>query len=141
MEVVVVAEEVNRPAKVVDDVRETPENGIGLVIPGNRIQVSSGKKPVRFYVNLAKRIMHQHNEVVLSALGKAIGTVVSISEILKATGWATEKKISTSTIESKDENRGRLIHKAKVNLLGKAEHFDDLMGAGRHAEPSEVQKN
>lgn len=75
-------------------------------------------------------------------------------------------EISTSTIETKDENRGRLIHKAKVStdavqdddvdlfpcswlpllpqleiLLGKAENFDDLMSAGKYAELSEVQKN
>ncbi|KAL0410692.1 UNVERIFIED_CONTAM: hypothetical protein Slati_3658900 [Sesamum latifolium] len=35
----------------------------------NRIQVSNTKKPLFFYVNLAKRYMQQHNEVELSALG------------------------------------------------------------------------
>ncbi|XP_078439040.1 uncharacterized protein At2g34160-like [Wolffia australiana] len=97
MEVVVVDEDF--PRSVI-----TLENGSKNGVLSNRIQVSSTKKPVRFYINLAK-IMNQHNEVVRSALGRAIGTVVSIS-----TGWATEKKISTSTIESKAENKGRLIH-------------------------------
>ncbi|KAM0026302.1 putative Alba-like domain superfamily protein [Helianthus debilis subsp. tardiflorus] len=35
----------------------------------NRIQVSNTKKPLFFYVNLAKRYMQQHDEVELSALG------------------------------------------------------------------------
>ncbi|RWW15008.1 hypothetical protein GW17_00021182 [Ensete ventricosum] len=36
----------------------------------NRIQVSNTKKPLFFYVNLAK----QHNEVELSALGMGIAS-------------------------------------------------------------------
>ncbi|KAF3778353.1 Uncharacterized protein EJ110_NYTH43658 [Nymphaea thermarum] len=39
----------------------------------NRIQVSNTKKPLFFYVNLAKRYMQQYNEVELSALGMAKG--------------------------------------------------------------------
>uniref|UniRef100_A0A452Y4C9 Uncharacterized protein n=1 Tax=Aegilops tauschii subsp. strangulata TaxID=200361 RepID=A0A452Y4C9_AEGTS len=35
----------------------------------NRIQVSNTKKPLFFYVNLAKRYMQQHGEVELSAPG------------------------------------------------------------------------
>nr|GEX91682.1 DNA/RNA-binding protein Alba-like protein [Tanacetum cinerariifolium] len=35
----------------------------------NRIQVSNTKKPLFFYVNLAKRYMQQHTDVELSALG------------------------------------------------------------------------
>jgi hypothetical protein len=38
----------------------------------NRIQVSNTKKPLFFYVNLAKRYIQQHNEVELSALGMGI---------------------------------------------------------------------
>lgn len=38
----------------------------------NRIQVSNTKKPLFFYVNLAKRYMQQNNEVELSALGMGI---------------------------------------------------------------------
>ncbi|CAA0805639.1 Uncharacterized protein SHERM_09210, partial [Striga hermonthica] len=57
----------------------------------NRIQVSNTKKPLFFYVNLAKRYMQQNNEVELSALGMAISTVVSVAEILKNNGFAVEK--------------------------------------------------
>ncbi|KAL4563991.1 hypothetical protein LXL04_028040 [Taraxacum kok-saghyz] len=96
----------------------------------NRIQVSNTKKPLFFYVNLAKRYMQQHNDVELSALGMAIATVVTIAEILKNSGYAVEKKIMTSTIDMKDESRGRPIQKAKIEiLLGKTEKFDELMAA------------
>uniref|UniRef100_A0A6V7QQL0 DNA/RNA-binding protein Alba-like domain-containing protein n=1 Tax=Ananas comosus var. bracteatus TaxID=296719 RepID=A0A6V7QQL0_ANACO len=96
----------------------------------NRIQVSNTKKPLFFYVNLAKRYMQQHNEVELSALGMAIATVVTIAEILKNNGLAVERKITTSTVDVKDETRGRSIQKAKIEiLLGKTENFDELMAA------------
>ncbi|XP_021811092.1 uncharacterized protein At2g34160 [Prunus avium] len=94
----------------------------------NRIQVSNTKKPLFFYVNLAKRYIEQHNEVELSALGMAITTVVTIAEILKNNGLAIEKKVSTSTVGMKDENRGRLVQKAKIEIvLGKSEKFDAIM--------------
>ncbi|XP_042515246.1 uncharacterized protein At2g34160-like [Macadamia integrifolia] len=105
----------------------------------NRIQVSHTKKPLFFYVNLAKRYMQQHNEVELSALGMAIATVVTISEILKNNGLAVEKKITTSTVDMKDESRGRPIQKAKIEiLLGKTENFDELMAAA--AEERELRE-
>ncbi|XP_058780489.1 uncharacterized protein At2g34160-like isoform X1 [Vicia villosa] len=98
----------------------------------NRIQVSNTKKPLFFYVNLAKRYMQQHNEVELSALGMAIATVVTVAEILKNNGLAVEKKIMTSTVDIKDDSRGRPVQKAKVKIeivLGKTENFDELMAA------------
>ncbi|CAL9084955.1 unnamed protein product, partial [Musa textilis] len=92
----------------------------------NRIQVSTNKKPLFFYVNLAKRYMQQYNEIELSALGMAIGTVVTVAEILKNNGLATEKKILTSTVGTKDEAKGRLVRKAKIEiLLGKKNSNDD----------------
>ncbi|EOY31463.1 Alba DNA/RNA-binding protein [Theobroma cacao] len=96
----------------------------------NRIQVSNTKKPLFFYVNLAKRYMQQHNEVELSALGMAIATVVTIAEILKNNGLAVEKKIMTSTVDMREESGGRPVQKAKIEiLLGKSEKFDELMAA------------
>ncbi|KAM7267197.1 hypothetical protein ACFE04_009363 [Oxalis oulophora] len=95
----------------------------------NRIQVSNTKKPLFFYVNLAKRYMQQYNEVELSALGMvydsigtmyafdsrlAIATVVTVAEILKNNGLAIEKKITTSTVDMKEDLRGRPVQKAKV---------------------------
>ncbi|KAK4719254.1 hypothetical protein R3W88_017592 [Solanum pinnatisectum] len=98
----------------------------------NRIQVSNTKKPLFFYVNLSKRYMQQYNEVELSALGMAISTVVSIAEILKNNGLATEKKIMTSTVDVKEDMRGRPVQKAKIEIvLGKTVNFDELMLAGQ----------
>jgi DNA-binding protein len=103
----------------------------------NRIQVSNTKKPLFFYVNLAKRYMQQHDEVELSALGMAIATVVTVAEILKNNGLAVERRILTSTIDMRDEARGRPIQKAKVEIvLAKSENFDELMAAA--AEEREV---
>ncbi|GAB4855381.1 hypothetical protein Ancab_024003 [Ancistrocladus abbreviatus] len=96
----------------------------------NRIQVSNTKKPLFFYVNLAKRYIQQHNEVELSALGMAITTVVTIAEILKNNGFALEKKVATSTVGMKDETRGRMVQKAKIEIvLEKTDKFDSLMTA------------
>ncbi|KAJ9180072.1 hypothetical protein P3X46_008361 [Hevea brasiliensis] len=107
----------------------------------NRIQVSNTKKPLFFYVNLAKRYMQQHDEVELSALGMAITTVVTIAEILKNNGLATEKKVLTSTVGMKDENKGRLVQKAKIEIvLGKSEKFDSLMDAA-NTTPEEDSKD
>ncbi|KAK9697815.1 hypothetical protein RND81_08G063000 [Saponaria officinalis] len=107
----------------------------------NRIQVSNTKKPLFFYVNLAKRYMQQHNEVELSALGMAISTVVTIAEILKNNGLAVEKKIMTSTVDIRDDSRGRPVQKAKIEiLLGKTENFDKLMAAAA-AEDGDVVDN
>ncbi|KAL0746615.1 uncharacterized protein At2g34160 isoform X1 [Brassica napus] len=94
----------------------------------NRIQVSNTKKPLFFYVNLAKRYIQQHNEVELSALGMAITTVVTISEILKNNGLATEKKVLTSTVGIKDESKGKIVQKTKIEIvLAKSDKFDSLM--------------
>ncbi|XP_074586002.1 uncharacterized protein At2g34160-like [Curcuma longa] len=98
----------------------------------NRIQVSTNKKPLFFYVNLAKRYMQQHNEIELSALGMAIGTVVTVAEILKNNGLATAKMIQTSTVGTKDEVKGRLVRKAKIEiLLLKTDNFNDIVAAAK----------
>ncbi|XP_057425316.1 uncharacterized protein At2g34160-like [Lotus japonicus] len=108
----------------------------------NRIQVSNTKKPLFFYVNLAKRYIQQHNEVELSALGMAIATVVTIAEILKNNGLATEKRVLTSTVGMKDENKGRLVQKAKIEIvLGKSEKFDNLMAPATKTESEEPAVN
>ncbi|KAJ4969152.1 hypothetical protein NE237_015853 [Protea cynaroides] len=96
----------------------------------NKIQVSNTKKPLYFYVNLAKRYMQQHEEVELSALGMAITTVVTIAEILKNNGLASQKKIVTSTVGMKDLTNGRLIQKAKIEIImAKTESSDNMLTA------------
>nr|VDD53344.1 unnamed protein product [Brassica oleracea] len=120
----------------------------------NRIQVSNTKKPLFFYVNLAKRYIQQHNEVELSALGMAITTVVTISEILKNNGLATEKKVLTSTVGLRDETKGKMVQKAKAIyislclcvtqieiVLGKSAKFDSLVPPVTNGKtPEEVAK-
>jgi hypothetical protein len=60
----------------------------------NRVQVSSTKKPMFFYINLCKRLLGEHGDVHLSALGLAVSTMVSIAEILKKDGLAVETRES-----------------------------------------------
>ncbi|KAJ1265384.1 hypothetical protein BS78_08G072900 [Paspalum vaginatum] len=108
----------------------------------NRIQVSTNKKPLYFYVNLAKRYMQNYDEVELSALGMAIGTVVTVAEILKNNGLATEKKILTSTIGTKDESKGRLVRKAKIEiLLCKSENFNSIMSSKKSDRPKSAEED
>ncbi|XP_040256018.1 uncharacterized protein At2g34160 [Aegilops tauschii subsp. strangulata] len=107
----------------------------------NRIQVSNTKKPLFFYVNLAKRYMQQHGEVELSAPGMAIATVVTVAEILKNNGFAFETRITTSTVEIKDEMRGRPIQKAKIEIvLRKSDKFDELMATAAAEEAAEDEE-
>uniref|UniRef100_A0A0E0G3F6 DNA/RNA-binding protein Alba-like domain-containing protein n=1 Tax=Oryza nivara TaxID=4536 RepID=A0A0E0G3F6_ORYNI len=117
--------------------------GAGEAHKKNRIQVSNTKKPLFFYVNLAKRYMQLHNEVELSALGMAIATVVTVAEILKNNGLAVEKKIMTSTVDVKDDSRSRPMQKAKIEIvLGKTDKFDELMAAAaeeREAAAAEAE--
>ncbi|PNY12667.1 nucleic acid binding protein [Trifolium pratense] len=90
--------------------------------------------------NRIQRYIQQHNEVELSALGMAIATVVTIAEILKNNGLATEKKVLTSTVGMKDENKGRLVQKAKIEIvLGKSEKFDNLMSPTAAAAATESE--
>ncbi|XP_024958830.1 uncharacterized protein At2g34160-like [Cynara cardunculus var. scolymus] len=93
-----------------------------------RIQVSNTKKPFIFYLNLAKRSISRYNSVELTALGMAIPTVVVISEILKGNGLATQKLISLSTIKTTDKSTGRLIQKAKIEIvMATTEQSDNAM--------------
>ncbi|XP_075488581.1 uncharacterized protein At2g34160-like [Primulina tabacum] len=106
----------------------------------NRIQVSNTKKPLFFYVNLAKRYLQQNDEIELSALGMAITTVVTIAEILKNNGFAKEKSILTSTVDMKDETKGRVVHKARIEIvLEKSENFESLMNASHATPPPQHQ--
>ncbi|GAX80818.1 hypothetical protein CEUSTIGMA_g8253.t1 [Chlamydomonas eustigma] len=90
--------------------------------PG-RIRVSSSKKPISFYVNLSKKLLSEHGEIQLSALGQAISTLVSISEILKKDQLAIEKKITTSLDSSTED--GRQKPKLEI-LLVKASTFEQV---------------
>ncbi|CAK0783196.1 hypothetical protein CVIRNUC_006395 [Coccomyxa viridis] len=95
-----------------------------------RIQVSTNKKPLFFYVNLAKRFLQEHGEVQLSALGLAISSMVTVAEILKSGQWAVERKITTGLDTTDDAGRERPVQKAKMEIiLIKTPQFDALMEA------------
>ncbi|XVF31089.1 hypothetical protein REPUB_Repub16aG0115600 [Reevesia pubescens] len=97
----------------------------------NIIQVSNTKKPLFFYVNLAKRYIQQHSEVELSALGTAITTVVTIAEILKNNGLAIEKSKNLTSLNPK-----------KLKLyLGKSDKSDMLMSTANEAPPEAASKD
>ncbi|XP_031108858.1 uncharacterized protein At2g34160-like [Ipomoea triloba] len=126
----------------VNNINISGGGGSGDLQKKNRIQVSNTKKPLFFYVNLAKRYMQQHNEVELSALGMAIATVVSVAEILKNNGLAVEKKIMTSTVDVKDDSRGRPISKAKIEIvLGKTDKFDEIMATAAEDHGNGQEEN
>ena len=58
--------------------------------------MSSSKRPISFYINLSKRLLSEHGEIQLAALGQAISTLVSVAEILKKDGLGVEKSESAS---------------------------------------------
>ncbi|KAI3693109.1 hypothetical protein L6452_32939 [Arctium lappa] len=104
-----------------------------------RIQVSNTKKPFIFYLNLAKRSISRYNSVELTALGMAIPTVVVISEILKGNGLATQELISLSTIKTTDESTGRLIQKAKIEIVMATTEQSDNAMALKKKKKTEVE--
>eukprot|EP00897_Mesotaenium_endlicherianum_P003013 jgi/Mesen1/273/ME1151581C09487 len=108
----------------------------------NRIQVSSTKKPIFFYVNLAKRLLQRYGEVELSALGMAISTVVTVTEILKSGKFVIPQRITTLAVDLTDEGRGRPVQKAKLEIvLRKSEQFDELMAAAtEEAQPASAEE-
>ncbi|RVW55444.1 Uncharacterized protein CK203_001020 [Vitis vinifera] len=80
--------------------------------------------------SISPRYIKQYNDVELSALGMAIPSVVTIAEILKKNGVATQKKILTSTVDMKWETNGRTVQKAKIEIvLGKPEDSDNQAAA------------
>eukprot|EP00210_Caulerpa_lentillifera_P006144 g5871.t1 len=112
--------------------KETPvetgetEIGEGSHHPA-RIQVSLGKKPLYFYVNLSKKLLAEHGEVQLSALGFAMSNMVSVAEILKKEGMVVEKKLSTCIDTLTDRGRPRPVRKPKMEIiLIKSAEFDKL---------------
>ncbi|XP_018489816.2 uncharacterized protein At2g34160 isoform X2 [Raphanus sativus] len=77
----------------------------------NRIQVSNTKKPLFFYVNLAKELRKKKCFRLIQEI-----VFTFCSEVL------------TSTVGVKDESKGRMVHKAKIEIvLGKSEKFDSLV--------------
>ena len=94
----------------------------------NRIQVSNTKKPLFFYVNLAKQFLGAHDTVHLSGLGMAVATVVTVAEILKKNGLVTVTSIGTSTVDMVHEtDPDNEVQKAKIEIsVRRSEAFAEL---------------
>ncbi|EFJ51674.1 hypothetical protein VOLCADRAFT_73065 [Volvox carteri f. nagariensis] len=103
----------------------------------NRVQVSTNKKPLQFYLNLSRRIMAEHGEVELSALGLAVSNMVTVAEILKKEGWAVEKSLRTGLETLEGEQRS--VSKPKMEVvLTKSPDFDRLFA--EHPPPPRGQR-
>jgi len=88
----------------------------------------SNKKPLFFYVSLGKRLLAEHGEIQLSALGYAVSTMVTVAELLKKDKLAVERKLTTSLEPYTDDGKARAVHKPKLEiLLGKSDDFDKIM--------------
>jgi DNA-binding protein Alba len=93
----------------------------------NKIQVSSSKQSLSFYIHLSKKFLTNQDEIELSGLGSAINTVVSVAEIIKNSKLADITHIQTSTVEVKNEE-GTLTPKAKIQVwLKKSKDFDAII--------------
>lgn len=89
--------------------------------PRNRIQVSREKRPLNFFIGLAKKFLVNEEEVELSGLGLAVTTVVTVAEILKSSGYVDIVRIETSLVDMREEGRSTLP-KAKIQIwkIGRA---------------------
>ena len=76
-----------------------------LKIDSNQVNVSN-RKNQSFYVYLSKKILEQHSDLVLHALGNATTTSVIAAESLVRNGYADYVSMETKTIEV-EESRGR----------------------------------
>lgn len=119
-----------------------PASGDKTVHKSNRIQVSNQKQPIRFYVNLAKKMLRNNEpDVELSGLGNAIQTVVTCVEILKNADLVTVTKIESSSVQI-GQNK-RLKPKIQVFVV-KSKNFDKIMDQQEKeqaAKKAEAEKN
>ncbi|XP_057471838.1 uncharacterized protein At2g34160-like [Actinidia eriantha] len=133
---------IGNPTTTVITVADSAKNNKQIeILKKNRIQVSNTKKPLFFYLNLAKKYIKQHNDVVLSALGMAIPTVITIAGILKMNGLAMEKEVSTSTVGTQDEAKGRLVQKPKIEIvLERTENVEKMTTVAEEALKKDAAK-
>ncbi|KAK1862377.1 hypothetical protein I4F81_004951 [Pyropia yezoensis] len=78
-------------------------------------QVSREKRPLNFFIGLAKKFLVNEEEVELSGLGLAVTTVVTVAEILKSSGYVDIVRIETSLVDMREEGRSTLP-KAKIQI-------------------------
>ncbi|CAL5222322.1 g4667 [Coccomyxa viridis] len=102
------------------------------------ILVSSTRKPMS-YINLAKRFLSEHGEVHLSALGVAIGPMVTVAEILKSRHLAVVTKLRTSLEDVTVDQR--LREKPKMDIiLARSPDFDAVISQESSEGKGDTQK-
>jgi len=108
----------------------------------NRIQISSSKKTLSFYVYLAKKFLADEEVVELSGLGNAINTVVSCAEILKNSGAAIIKKIETSSVQMPSGRQtNRTVSKAKIQVfVSKSKDFLVIMEKEKQEQAKRLEE-
>eukprot|EP00879_Flechtneria_rotunda_P023230 GHRR01024562.1.p2 GENE.GHRR01024562.1~~GHRR01024562.1.p2 ORF type:complete len:100 (+),score=30.81 GHRR01024562.1:447-746(+) len=95
-----------------------------------------------FYVNLAKRLLGEHGEIHLSALGMAVSTMVSIAEILKKDGLAEETRLATCMDTIGGEGGRRSVQKAKMEIfLRKSAQYDQIIAVERDRDLAAAEAN
>ncbi|CAN8077322.1 unnamed protein product [Agarophyton chilense] len=100
-------------AKPAVDIKQPPaqaQNGRTC----RRIQVSRDKRPVHFFVALAKKFLISDFQIELSGLGLAVVNVVTIAEHLREAGIASIEDIQTSLVEATKGNLS--TPKAKIQI-------------------------
>ncbi|GFY84978.1 hypothetical protein Acr_03g0017520 [Actinidia rufa] len=71
----------------------------------------------------------------------AIPTVITIAGIMKMNGLAMEKEVSTSTVGTQDEAKGRLVQKPKIEIvLERTENVEKMTTAAEEAPRKDAAK-
>ncbi|KAL6785702.1 hypothetical protein ACKKBF_B01295 [Auxenochlorella protothecoides x Auxenochlorella symbiontica] len=90
-----------------------------------RILISSQRSPMT-YLSTAKRHLQQHGSVHITALGTALSSLVTLSEVLKNSKLVDEVKLTTCLEHFKDEFSDRQKPKMDI-MLTKSAAFDKIM--------------
>ena len=115
---------------------QTRDQDKDLKIDSNEINVSN-RKNSSLYVYVCKRILENHDTVILNALGNATTIAVITAENLVRNGYAEYQRLETKTInveqQKRDQKEGegeqednRSRQKAKLLItLAKSKNFDE----------------
>ncbi|KAI0565020.1 DNA/RNA-binding protein Alba [Gracilaria domingensis] len=80
-----------------------------------RIQVSREKRPVHFFVALAKKFLNSDTQIELSGLGLAVVNVVTIAELLRQANIATVDGTSLQILPISPHHAS--VHSPEADLL------------------------
>ena len=117
--------------------KDAPAKTEQLRLDSNQINVSNRKNQT-FYVFLCKKVLEQHEDLVLHALGNATTASVSAAEKLVRNGYAVYGGLETKTIEVEESRRRstdprdgeapRLVKRAKllITLKRSPDFFENM---------------